>query len=336
VILLETLRPPLPFDPSPFGYKDWLHLNFADPESGTIGLINASLHGSPWDERSRAMGTVLVHSPEWGWQSHVEIMAYSEANIGPSLIGLRDVALAINNKRGTIHASSLGASNPFHAQLVAEAAAAPLDFEQETPLGSGWISWYLVSSMCLSGEWTIKRNRTVLHNAPAYHDHNWGRWHWGDDFGWEWGCFLPSSASLHSPSAVFARTSDRNHRLLGKPFLSVDVGPRRRCFAADNVVVSSGDDLDLPLHRVPGAMAALHPEMAEPRLPGAVEINAMQGPDRVTISFMARAAAQFVTADPSVRGYGFIHEIIGEYKGWGEVRGVPFENDGYGVFEYVT
>jgi hypothetical protein len=334
VILPEILRPPSLLDPSASSYKDWFHLNFADPDSGTIGLINVSLHGAPWEERSRAIGTILVHSPEWGWQSYVENMAYSDANLGRSVIGLRDVAVAINERSGAIHASSLGESNPFHARLRAELVGVPIDFEQEMPLGPGWISWYLAPSMRLSGEWTIHEKRTVLNNVPAYQDHNWGRWRWGDDFGWEWGCFLPNAAA-QSPSVVFARTTDRAHRYVGKSFLVADAASMRSRFSSENIALSFGDDFDLPLHRVPGAMAALHQEMVEPRLPRTVEITGVQGPDRVTIAFVAHAVAQFITAEPTARGYGFIHEIVGRYRSSGRVRGVSFEDSGYGVFEYV-
>jgi len=332
---LERLRPPSPFDLSASAYKDWFHLNFADPASGAVGLVNVSLHGSPWDPRSLAMGTVLVHLPDSGWQSYVENMPYSEANLSPSAIALRDVALAIDNRSGTIHASSTGKANPFRARLRAEAVTTPMDFEQEVPLGSQWISWYLVPTMQVSGEWTVKDRRTVIEKAPGYHDHNWGRWHWGDNFGWEWGCFLRAAHNKDSPTLVFARTTDRAHRHLGAPFLVVDLVTTRCSFSPDSISLKFDGHLDVPLHRVPGAMAALHPEMAEPELPKSVEILAAQGADHAEISFTARAAAQFVTADPSVRGYGFIHEIVGEYKSSGRVHNVDFETSGYGVFEYV-
>lgn len=330
--LPETLRPPSPLDPTAPAYKDWFHLNFADPETGTIGLLNVSLHGSPSDPRSRAMGVVLVHSPQFGWQSHVEIMAYSGANLSESAIALRDVALAIDRPRGMIHASSIGASNRFLACLRAEAASQPIDFEQEMPLGSGWISWLLVPNLRLSGEWTIHDHRTLLKDAPAYHDHNWGRWHWGDDFGWEWGCFLKGPSDL---SIVFARTTDRAHRSRGKPFLVAEVGTARRCFLPDNIEVSFAGNFDSRLHRVPGAMAALHQEMAEPALPGSVTIHAQQGTDELAISFVARAAAQFIAADPAVRGYSFIHQLVGEYRVSGRLRGAKFEQNSSAVFEYV-
>jgi hypothetical protein len=335
VTLLDTLQPPSPLDATASAYKDWFHLNFVEPESGTVGLINTALHGSPWDERARAIGTILVHSPQWGWKSHVEIMAYSEANLAPSVVALRNIALAIDGRSGTIHASSRGASNPFHARFLAEPISAPIDFEQQMPLGNGWISWYLVSNMSLSGDWTTQGSRTILSKVPAYHDHNWGRWHWGDDFGWEWGCFLRNPANPCAASMVFARITDRAHRHFEKAFLAVDAGSARRFFGADNVALRFGGRFDSALHRVPGAMAALHQEMAEPRLPRTIEISAAQGSDCVKVSFEARAAAQLITAEPNVRGYGFIHEIVGEYAGAGSLRGVPFETAGYAVFEYV-
>jgi hypothetical protein len=335
VILFDTLRPPSPIDSSAPAYKDWFHLNFADPLSGTIGLINLSLHGAPWDERSRALGTILIHSSDTGWASYVENLGYSEANLGSSVVALRDVALAIDERAGVIHASASGFSNPFHGRISAELGSEPMDLEQRMPLGSGWISWCLVQNMSLSGEWSINDRPTTLIKVPAYHDHNWGRWNWGDDFGWEFGCFLRDPHNLDSPSLVFACTTDRSHQHRGMPFLLADSGSARRRFSAENIKLELGGQFDLPLHRIPGAMAALHPEMAEPRLPRTVEIRALQGSDYVSIFFIARAAAQFVTADPGIRGYSFIHEMVGEYVCSGKLLGLPFAGKGYAVFEYV-
>lgn len=336
MIQSDTLRPPFSFDSSASAYKDWLHLNFVDPASETVGLVNVSLHGSPWDDRARSMGTLLLNSPERGWVSHVEIMAYSEANIGPSGIGLRDVALAIDARNGAIHVSTVGTSNPFHSRIVAEPASRSLAVEQEMPLGSGWISWYLVPRMRVSGAWSIANQATMLKDIPAYHDHNWGRWHWGDDFGWEWGCFLADPQRPTAPSLVFARTTDRSHHRRSSPFLLADLGTTRRQFPADSIKVNLAGEFSGALHRVPGAMAALHQEMAEPTLPESVDLIAMQGADRVHIWFVARAAAQFITADPVVRGYGFIHEVVGKYSCVGSLAGSNFESQGYAVFEYVT
>lgn len=335
-MLLDTLRPPSSVEPNASAYKDWLHLNFADPQTGAIGLINTSLHGPPWEEQGRAVGVALAHFPQFGWKSHVEILPSSQANIAPASISLRDIAVAMDPRTSRIHVSSRGSSNPIQAHFTVEPRGAPLDFEREMPLGSGWISWRLISDMSLGGEWTVQEHPQILQNAPAYHDHNWGRWHWGDDFGWEWGCFLRNPAHRSGAAFVFARTTDRTHRRLGKPFLAVDHPSAHRRFGADSITVDTRGQLDVPLHRIPGGMAALHQEMAEPSLPASVRIRAAQGADSVVILFVGRAAAQIITADPYTGGYSFIHEIVGEYSSSGHLGNVTLETSGYAVFEYVT
>jgi hypothetical protein len=336
VIACDTLRPPYFVDPTARAYKDWLHLIFADATSDTVGLVNVSLHGSPWDDCARAMGTVLLHNRETGWVSHVEILSYTEANLGSSSIGLRDVAIAVDQRNGAIHASVVGDASRFSARLMAEPVAPPLEVEREMPLGSGWISWYLVPNMRISGEWGIAGQRAICQSVAGYHDHNWGRWHWGDDFGWEWGCFLADPLRPEAPSLVFARTCDRRHRHYGDSFLLADLGGARRRFSANDVSVRLNGRFDGVVHRVPGAMAALHQEMTRPDLPAGVELVAIRGGDRVHISFKARAAAQFITADPVLRGYGFIHELIGSYSCFGRLGGNELEAKGYAVFEYVV
>ena len=281
------------------------------------------------------MGTVLLHSPESGWTSHVEILSYSEANVGVSSIGLQDVAIAVDQLRGTIHASVTGASSRFSSRLLAEPVSLPLDVGQAMPLGSGWISWYLVPNMRISGEWDVAGHPAVCKRLAGYHDHNWGRWHWGDDFGWEWGCFLADPQGLEAPSFVFARTCDRRHQRYGESFLLADLGGTRRRFCSDNIAIRMTAQFRGVLHRVPGAMAALHQEMAQPDLPASLELVARRGADRVHVSFEARAAAQFITADPVVRGYGFIHELVGKYSCFGCLGRKEFGSKGYAVFEYV-
>ena len=58
------------------------------------------------------------------------------------------------------------------------------------------------------GEATVGGRRLDLAAASAYHDHNWGRWHWGDDLGWDWGAFLTPAPG---PAIVLVRTTNREH-----------------------------------------------------------------------------------------------------------------------------
>ena len=331
-MFFDGLRPPSPLDPWAAGYKEWLHVNVLHHASGIVGLINVSLHGAPMDPRSRALGTALVHIPDIGWVGNVEVRSVSEAAVGAASIGLERVAIAVDPSSGAVMASVRDPANSIVVGSRATPSAFPLALEGPLPLGHGWISWYVVPRLTLAGEWTVADQRMNLRGASAYYDHNWGRWHWGDDLGWEWGCFLTPA-----PGAAFvmSRTTDRAHRTLGIPSLVVTTGGRRRTFVGQAVELDYREVLEAVPRRVPGAMAALHQDRSRPRLPRRLRIDASDGIDRVVVEFTGRAAVQLVAADPVVRGYGFIHEIAGEFTCFGRLGDVDVAGAGLGMLEHV-
>ena len=332
MMLYDGLRPPSPLDPSAAGYKEWLHVNVLHHESGIVGLINVSLHGPPMNPRSRALGTALFHVPAVGWVGNIEVGGLEEAAVGPASIRMQRVALAVDALAGEVMASVLDRANGVVVRSRATPAAAPVPVEWSLPLGHGWISWYVVPRLTLKGAWTVADRRMDLEAASAYYDHNWGRWHWGDDLGWEWGCFLTPAPG---PGFVMSRVTDRAHRVLGAPSLLVTAGGRRWMFDGPAVELDYRDALEVTPRRVPGAMAALHQDRAHPPLPRRLRIDANNGIDRIAVEFSGQAAAQVVAADPIVRGYGFIHEIAGQFTCSGRLGGADVAGAGLGMLEHV-
>lgn len=329
---LDSLRPPALWDRSSEKYKDWLHLNVFDHQTGAIGLINASLHGSPFDPRSRVLGTTVVNLPSRGWVGNVEVSGFEDAAIGRSTIGLSKSGIAVDAQKGTILASVRDFPGGFEATLSAQAATPSIDIEEELPLADGWISWYVVPRLRTSGNWTIAGLEFDLARASVYHDHNWGRWHWGDDFGWEWGCFLAEN----DVSFVLARTTDRAHRKLNRLSLFVQSGSERRNFSGPSVELRHAGELSCVSRRLPGAMAALHQDRACPRLPARLAVTARDGIDEVDLAFTARDGLQLIAADPiAPNGFTFIHEIVGEFSYTAKIGVGTILGTGLGIFEYV-
>jgi hypothetical protein len=332
VTTVDALRPPSRLDPSAVRYKDWLHLNVFDHASGAVGLVNASLHGSPADPRSRAVGAALLHLPRAGWVGNLEVLGILEANVGRTSIGLERVAVAADEVRGEVLASAQLPEDELSVDVTATAVSPPLRVDLPLPLGPGWISWSVVSRLTLSGSIRAAGEELDLARASAYHDHNWGRWHWGEDLGWEWGCFL---APPPAPAFVLTRTSDRAHREVSRPLLFAQDGARRRSFAGHMVELAADGPLEVRPRRLPGSLAALHQDRALPRLPATLRVRADDGADHVTLSFRSRAAAQLIAADPAERGYGFVHELVGEFEASWRLGGEERETAGLGVMEYV-
>jgi hypothetical protein len=333
VSYFDLLSVPSSLDPTAPGYKDWFHLNLFDHASGCVGLINVSLHGAPADQRARAVGTALLHDPAYGWRGNVEIAGFAEATISADGVLLSDVGMMIDPSRRVLHASARLPEEGLALRVRATAAARPVRVEMAQPFGSGWIAWFVVPRLQLEG-WLQLGGRTCdLASWGAYHDHNWGRWFWGEDVGWEWGAFVATSPG---PVFVLARLTDRLHRELHPPQLVVVHGGQRRTFHPGSVTVSYEGRADVPLRRLPGALAALHGDRARPALPGRLTVAAVSGADWVRLSFSVHAAAQLIEGEPMHPGYTFVHELAGAFEATGRVRDHEVAAHGLAVVEYVT
>jgi hypothetical protein len=76
------------------------------------------------------------------------------------------------------------------------------------PVGDGRVSWLFVPRLRADGWLHIGGQDIGFDGDVAYHDHNWGRFRWGGDFGWTWGTIFPSEPD--DPwSLVFQQMTDR-------------------------------------------------------------------------------------------------------------------------------
>lgn len=328
----DSLRPPGPTDPDADAYKDWLHLNVFDDSSGTVMLFNASLHGSPLDHRARAIGTAIVCQPGIGWSGNMSVNGFDEAVIGSSSIALERMAVAVDPIHDRVIVSASFPDDDVKASIASHAASSPVDVEDRLPFGSGWISWYVVPRLTVTGTVSVAGRTIDLDAASAYHDHNWGRWHWGDDVGWEWGACLASGSG---PAFVFCRITSRDHRTRGPLTLLVQHGTTRRRMSGSSVQLQTEDRYLAPLRRLPGSVAAVHQDRGRPYLPGRVRVVAHDGVDRVELDFRPDGGAQLIAADPARSGYGFVHELAGTFTAAGTIGGRDVAASGLGVFEFV-
>jgi hypothetical protein len=331
-VIADSLRPPPLLDPTADAYKDWLHLNILDAASGAIGIFNASLHGAPLTKGARAIGTALVHLPGTGWVGNIETADLRNAHIGTTTIALETIAVATDPDGDNVLVSAKRSADGLEAGITAHAISRAFDIEHPLPFGRGWISWFVVPRLRVTGGMVAAGKRIDLSNAIAYHDHNWGRWHWGDDAGWEWGTFCATQPEV---TLVVSRATNRSHtRQTGTTLVALADG-QRRTFPGDAVSIVPAGRFREPIRRLPGALAALHQDRRSPALPAKIEIQATDGVDSVTIEFRTRGCVQLIAGDPSRRGYGFLHEMAGEFDAECRIDGNPITASGLAVFEWV-
>jgi hypothetical protein len=331
-MIADLLQPPSELDPAADAYKDWLHLNVFDHSSGAVMLLNGSIHGPPSDPRCRAIGTALMHGPNGGWTGNVVVRNFKDAIIGANSIAMEQLAIAVDREGERVLASASFCDDGLAISVAARAYARSIDVEEHLPFGPGWISWYVVPRLIVSGTFSSNGHAHDLSNASAYHDHNWGRWHWGEDVGWEWGAFLTPSPG---PVLIASCVTDRAHRLRGEPLLFIESSDLRRRFVGLSLDVRLEGRLEAPIRRMPGGLAALHQDRANPTLPSRVHIRADDGVDKVDLELQVTGAAQVIAGEPTQPGYGFIHEMVGEFRASAVIGGACRTWQGLAVFEYV-
>lgn len=328
---LDTLRPPSPADPSARAYKDWLHLNVFLPEEEAVAIVNVSMHGPPHDARARAVGVALLGQSGGDWSGGIEIAGQDEVTVDPQGVFMQTVSLAATRDGRALKAAVRRAGDGLEADVTAVPVLRPVAFDLTAPFGSGWIGWRAVPLLRLSGRLRLDGRDVSLESAYGYHDHNWGRWLWGDDAAWEWGAFV-----LSGPIAVIvARSCDRAHERLGPPQVFLVHGGKVHLFAPARVEMVLGSRHPGLERRLPGALAAIHPDRRTPDLPARIEVRAEGPSGAFELVFEAGSAAQLILAEPTAPGTGFINEIAGTCRLTGRLDGTTVREAGIGIFEYV-
>jgi hypothetical protein len=325
---VDHVRLPSPLDPSAPFAKDWLHLNLFDHASGTIGLINASLHGDPSTVSAVAVGCALFHDPRAGWCGGAEVRAARSVQVELAGMGLGSVGFLFTDEGGV-------AVSVARRGISASVNAIPLEraiiVEDRLPFGSGWISWRAVPRLAVAGRLELLGHDLDVSRLSAYHDHNWGRWRWGENAGWEWGAVL---AEAPGPAFVWSRPTNRAHTT-GNSLLSVHSDGREQRFSGRALRVERQGRWTGPVYQVPGAMAALRADRRRPSLPSRVVLSFDDGRDHGQISFEVAGAAQIICADPAAPGVGFIHELCGTARWVTSVGGVERRGSALGVAEHA-
>lgn len=347
----DHLRPPSPIDLLAHAHKDWLHVNVFVPERGVAALVNASLHGDTLSPTSSAAGTIVVHRAGSPPLAHVEVIDQRDARIDATAIAIgptggdATVRVALGEDGSDVTASAAFAGAAIRARGTA--IDAPIVAEIPLPFGRGWIAWRALPRLALDGTITLDDEAFDLARCRAvgYHDHNWGRWCWGDDAGWSWGTFpaVPVTArnggigevdGMDGITVTVVHRTDRHHRR-GDPTARVEAGGVARDYPARTVLIERVGRYAGGLQRVPGAMAALRADRRDPHLPERVVITVDDGFDRLSVRFDVDEAVQLINADPVSSGHTFVHELFGRFECRGRFLGRRVRAEGAGVFEHV-
>lgn len=327
-------RPPLrPGDHA--RHKEWLH--FAIHVDGIDALANFSLVDDvrPGVRAGAQLARVVVLVRDGQWDGDIDQYDTEVEVCG----GRFDIRMGDNVARRQGDQIELRVKlrhRPVEMELVLSPQVMPNQANTEYVAGCPTIHWLCVPRLSASGRMVIGGKQIAVNEAPAYHDHNWGSWRWGQNFAWEWGYGIPNDSK--SPwSLVFVRLTDRGRLTALTQSLFVWKGPRQhRFFRADEVTVES-EGLLRPesLFKLPHVMGLISQGRITD-IPKRLRITARGTQDWLEATFTSESVAQVILPNDDDLGVTIINEVSGSIKAVGLIQGESVNLGGPTIFEFLS
>lgn len=342
IALTDYFRLPLSIEKGAHRHKEWHHFCVVHPAIQAI--VNLSLMRDAGNEAGWTARLIALVKDESGWDGEVDTIPSRDVRARRGKLDLTFGHNTLLYQDGRYNLSLALESRPITLQLQFQPASYPL-MRRNTPIASGRINWVVVPRLLATGTIVVGRRVHRLDNMPAYHDHNWGSWSWGEDFSWQWGYAVPQQ--IESPwSVVFDRMTNRGRNAVLELKLSLWKNQKlHRLYMQDEIGIQQsgfvtqtrqgGSAGDARLAKFPRPMALLAPERATD-VPRRFEITAERGSDRLACRFMADDVAQIILPNDTDLGVTIINEVSGVMSVEGAVSGEAVFMEGRGFFEFLT
>lgn len=320
--------------------KEWHHFVVHGDERRIIVNFSLSQEGfgddpESWGRPGRTVARVIVIVEAAGWTGVIETIDERQVHITSDGLTLRMGPNEMRIDQGT-YAVELDLPAGIGGRLVFLPRARPFVVGNHGLGPAGRLSWLLLPRLEAHGHLRVGTQRLAFRAAPAYHDHNWGSFRWGGDFGWEWGSALPADPS-QPWSIVFMRMTDQSrHRALSQGMYVWHKDDMAAMFRDATTEVSvSGFLSEPPRMTLPAVMRFLTPGRAS-GIPAELLVTGRRGQDWLRLRFTPREYTRIaIPSELDLTRVVTLNEISGEIEAHGVVGGIPLDIGGSGVFELL-
>jgi hypothetical protein len=310
------------------GFREWHHYCVVGADIDV--LINFSILGAIGPRATTGQVAVLVRRDTWhGGVERLPVDGLDVsfgplcASFGPGRVhydGAYHVHLAPAEGRPSCDLHFQPVTRPFIAHNIDSSGATSL-------------SWLVVPHLLVTGTVVVGGETHTFHDAPGYHDHNWG--HWGIDSVWDWGFGLADAGETPC-SVVFVRLLDRARAEVRVQGLFLwDGASLRRVFRDADLRFRSTGRLETPgLYKLPPVLRLLAPGTVT-GVPERLEIGYDDPTDGGVVRFSSEAAAQIVAVQDRYPDLLEINEVSAHFEIEGMLGGRALVSRGRGIFEHV-
>ena len=315
-------------------HKEWHHFVVHDPPLRIIVNFNLTDRTGPHGTDTVPRIIALVHHGRYS--GTVETFEQQDCELRTGRVAARFGPNSFTLVSGAYELAVDVPTIDLRARLRLLPATTPFVASNQPLAPRARLSWLCVPRLHAHGDVWVGNDRFTLRGATAYHDHNWGRFRWGDDFGWVWGSVLPAS-STDPWSIVFMCMTDRLRRRANRQGLYVWHGRDPAVMWRDSVVAFEQRGLlrRRPALTLPPVMRVLRPGSASD-LPSRLVIRGRHDGDELRLTFESDDYVRLVVPDEHDElGLVTLNEVSGRVVAVGEIDGLNVDLEGSGVFEFL-
>lgn len=337
---IDAFHPPTIFDEAIDLYKEWHHFVFFDRQKKLFGLLNLSVTGNQNNPKKGIATVIMVLTDSTlRWRGNIEsfsVRSLRFSNLHPSILlgrmsviyenGLYQIFGKLQSQRTLVDLRFKIDFSPVTSKPIPPGGFSPV-----------WKDWVGVPRLTVDGTLFVEEEEFKITKGIGYHDHNRGRFKWGDPFGWDGGFLLEDVVFDELGPVVIGffidRSVDARSGRQSVVFLWTRDGPRK-IFSSHQVQTKQSGVFEGPYHKLPGTARILWPE--RPRsVPSVIKIIATDNRDEIQIDLEPVTLCQIISSNHLGKGETIWNEIYGITRVKGLIEGKTICKKTKGYLESV-
>lgn len=316
---VESLRIPFENPLCPLDWKDWYHYILINPSGDIKILLNVCLNGRPGKGEIQLTIVVTFSNLYKGNEKdctygNVVCIPWRENMVYREPLKILDSSITIEIDGDETRISLNETKSKIQLNMKCKVEGPPLLIDENTDFGSGFIGWGFIPKLSVSGKLQIAATKIDIDKKwYCYHDRNFGRFHWGEDFGWEWIVInLKDVRNNESYQLVFDQKTNKNHSEKGFKYIFLFQNNKmKKIFLGNTLKVQWNRcaDYKTPI-RLPGTMASIFSNQVAANI-NSILIHAKDDRDSFKLELEVDNNFQLIVPDHKDRQYTFMEEVSG-------------------------
>ena len=302
-------------------YKEWHYFNIIDEDPDLKFFVTFNIGGNLSNASESYSHVLMAYDIENDVNMSVNSYSILDTNYSTETpdVEINNSYVKLLPKGYEVYAESTDGKIVFSATFIPKAS--PSTVFNGIIGNSGEMNWVTAAPVCkVNGNLTIDGTVYSLDGVRGYHDHNWGRWTWCDNIGWDWGQVIElndeeDDTDVGRYGMTIGRLTNGSHTMDGTSRLQIWKN-KKQIAAFDNVTFS----YDYGTYPCPPLINA----------------TAKSGEDFITSIFVTSKGLPIYIGQLSGEGCNStIWELTGNYTVSGTIDGKPIYFQAEGFAEYA-